>query len=217
MGIKLSYLYEMKIKLCSKCKIEQNIDQFNKNARSKDQLDYWCRSCNIQSTKNWLANNPNKKAEQSKIASQREKTQRNNPETRERILEYSRRYYQQNKEKVIQRTMKYSSDKYRTNPHFKTLSLLRSRILHALKNYKGVKKAAKTVELIGCSIETLKLHLESQFTEGMTWENQGKWHIDHIKPCASFDLTQQDQQKQCFHYTNLQPLWALDNHKKSNK
>lgn len=152
--------------------------------------------------------------EYSKAASEQEKIQRRNSETRDRILDYSRTYYQRNKGKVIRRTAQYLNHKYKTDPHFKILSLLRSRIHHALKNYKGVKKAAKTAELIGCSIETLRLHLQSQFTEGMTWENQGKWHIDHIKPCALFDLTDPDQQKQCFYYINLQPLWGSDNSSK---
>ena len=65
----------------------------------------------------------------------------------------------------------------------------------------------------------LKLHLENQFVDGMNWNNYGKngWHIDHIKPCASFDLTDPKQQKICFHYTNLQPLWAIDNLIKHSK
>ena len=73
------------------------------------------------------------------------------------------------------------------------------------------------MKLCGCSLEKLKQHLESQFTEGMTWDNKGDWHVDHIKPCASFDLTNPEEQKKCFHYTNLQPLWALDNMKKGAK
>jgi len=75
------------------------------------------------------------------------------------------------------------------------------------------------MELIGCSVEVLWSHIESQFTTGMTKENYGVhgWHIDHIIPCDSFDFSDPEQQKQCFHYTNLQPLWAKDNIAKSNK
>lgn len=69
----------------------------------------------------------------------------------------------------------------------------------------------------GCSVDDLILHIESIFLDGMTWDNHGKWHIDHIKPCCAFDLTDPKQQRDCFHYSNLQPLWAVDNLKKSGK
>lgn len=78
----------------------------------------------------------------------------------------------------------------------------------------GTNKSASTLELIGCSPLELRSHLETQFTEGMSWDNYGKWHVDHIKPCCSFDLTDSRQQKECFNYTNLQPLWAEDNLRK---
>ena len=78
-------------------------------------------------------------------------------------------------------------------------------------------KSASTKILIGCSIDFLKQHLESKFQQGMSWKNYGKWHIDHIRPCASFDLSQAREQKKCFHYKNLQPLWARDNILKKNK
>ncbi|MFT4147058.1 MAG: hypothetical protein QM644_21680 [Mobilitalea sp.] len=87
---------------------------------------------------------------------------------------------------------------------------LRVRVNNALKG-KSTGKVAKTMELIGCTVPELMAHLKTQFTEGMTWDNQGDWHIDHIRPCASFDLTNPAQQRQCFHWTNLQPLWASDN------
>lgn len=74
-----------------------------------------------------------------------------------------------------------------------------------------------TIRLTGCSIQDLKHYLELQFQPGMTWDNYGLhgWHIDHIKPCASFDLTDPEQQKECFYFTNLQPLWAKENRMKS--
>jgi len=73
------------------------------------------------------------------------------------------------------------------------------------------------MRLVGCSMEQLRKHLEEQFAAGMSWENYGKWHMDHIKPCASFDLSREAEQHKCFHYTNLQPLWAKDNLRKSAK
>ena len=87
---------------------------------------------------------------------------------------------------------------------------LRNRINLALN---GINKANSTENLLGCSFDAFIKHLELQFKDGMSWDNRGKhgWHIDHIRPCASFDLSDPNQQSQCFHYTNMQPLWAVDN------
>ncbi len=71
--------------------------------------------------------------------------------------------------------------------------------------------------MLGCSFPEFKSWMQSQFLEGMTWDNYGKWHIDHIKPCALFDLSKQSEQELCFNYRNLQPLWAADNYRKSDK
>lgn len=93
---------------------------------------------------------------------------------------------------------------------------IRCRISVALKN--GYKRMmARTHVLLGCSFPELKIHLESLFLPGMTWENRSLWEIDHIRPCASFDLMDPEQQKCCFHHTNLQPLWKKDNRMKSDK
>ena len=81
------------------------------------------------------------------------------------------------------------------------------------------RKVTSVMNLIGCNIDELKEHLESKFVDGMTWENQGfyGWHIDHIIPCYFFHLDNIEEQKKCFNYTNLQPLWAKDNNEKRNK
>ena len=98
----------------------------------------------------------------------------------------------------------------RARPYEKLAATMRSRIHDLLKN--GY-KSAKTEKLLGVTMKELKVYLEKQFTEGMTWENYGfyGWHCDHVRPLASFDLTQPEEQKKAFHYTNLQPLWAKDN------
>jgi len=97
-----------------------------------------------------------------------------------------------------------------TNPQYKITKNMRCRLWHAVKA-QGTDKTARTFELVGCSSTELMQHLEAQFAEGMTWENYGEWHVDHIKPCAAFDLTCPEQQKTCFHFSNLQPLWGPDN------
>ena len=92
---------------------------------------------------------------------------------------------------------------------------LRRRVLLALKR-EGARKQDRTFELTGCSPETLRAHISSQFKPGMSWDNHGEWHIDHIRPCSSFNLLDPEQQRACFHYTNLQPLWAVENLKKGS-
>jgi hypothetical protein len=82
---------------------------------------------------------------------------------------------------------------------------------------RGLWKHGKTVELLGMTFAEFRPYIESLFKDGMSWENHGEWHLDHIKPCASFDLSKEEEQKKCFHYTNLQPLWAKDNLIKGKK
>lgn len=103
---------------------------------------------------------------------------------------------------------KYNALRNKSDPIYKLKNTLRSRIRDVLR---GMVKASKTKDLLGCSMEELKVHLEKQFKPGMTWKNHGKWHIDHIKPCDSFNLSDPIEQRKCFNYLNLQPLWAKEN------
>lgn len=99
---------------------------------------------------------------------------------------------------------------------------LRKRVRDAIKQRKpSCKKFGSTFELLGCSVSEVRLHLEKQFQPGMSWDNYGsgddRWSIDHIIPVIAFDLTDSFQQKACFHYTNLQPLWCLENSRKATR
>lgn len=100
--------------------------------------------------------------------------------------------------------------------HTRLARNLRSRLRLALQAQRA-KKNWNTLTLTGCSPQELVAHLESLFTDGMSWDNYGKWHVDHKEPCASFDLRLLNQQQRCFHYTNLQPLWEVDNLGKAGK
>lgn len=131
---------------------------------------------------------------------------------KEKIKKRSRKWYKENKNKAKTRNYKYTKNKLKTNINLRIKKNLRTRLWFALK--KNI-KSKSTTKLLGCSIEQLKRHLESQFKLGMSWKNYGKWHIDHIKPCALFDLSKSNEQHKCFHYTNLQPLWAKENLSKS--
>jgi hypothetical protein len=104
---------------------------------------------------------------------------------------------------------KWMKKQWRTNTEFKIKNCYRTRIRQAIK--KGF-KSGTTLELLGVeNIEFVRNYIKKKFQKGMSWDNYGEWHIDHIIPCASFDLTKESEQKKCFHYTNLQPLWAKDN------
>ena len=98
-------------------------------------------------------------------------------------------------------------ERYRTDVEYRLRQNIRSRIKDTIKKNKSVP------EYIGCSIEELKAYLESKFQPGMTWDNYGRggWHIDHIRPLSSFNLSDPEQLRLAYHYTNLQPLWAKDN------
>lgn len=128
--------------------------------------------------------------------------------------DYHHNYYMENREEELRKAVARNKKYYNEKPERKIRVLYGCRIRRALN---GKMKSATTNKLLGCSSEYLKRYLEELFSEGMTWENYGEWHIDHIRPCSSFDLTDPEQQRACFHYTNLQPLWAKDNLKKNNK
>jgi len=107
--------------------------------------------------------------------------------------------------------LKYYHAVWKKNPNAKLAINLRNRICKVLH---GIDKSKSTMKLVGCTIDELWQHLEKQFQLGMTKENYGKWHIDHRKACANFNLVDPEQQRACFHWSNLQPLWAIDNLKK---
>lgn len=131
---------------------------------------------------------------------------------------YGKNYREKNKEKLIEDKVIYIRERKKIDPAFKLRENMRGRLNSALR-CQNTSKNQRTMDLVGCTPEFLRSYLESLFTEGMTWDNYGPkgWHVDHILPCASFDLTKEEEQKKCFHYTNLQPLWWFDNLKKSDK
>jgi len=156
----------------------------------------------------------------------REYYKKNKKIINKRKRNYQKLYCLRNKEKILKwakkarmkrrdKFNKYIRDRLKTDINFKLRKTIRARIRLALKNDK---KRSKTLKLLGVNnIITAKKHLEKLFKPRMTWKNHGKWHIDHIIPCSSFDLTKASEQRECFHYTNLQPLWASENLSKGNR
>jgi Uri superfamily endonuclease len=92
---------------------------------------------------------------------------------------------------------------------------LHSLFLRAIRREGSATRVSQ--ELVGCSLSQLIRHLESKFLPGMAWDNRHQWHVDHIKPLCAFDLTDPEQQALAFHYSNLQPLWAVDNMRKGRR
>jgi hypothetical protein len=161
-------------------------------------------------------------------------------ENKEKILKKQKEYYKNNKEKIKNRTKLYvdknrenvnkarrewkkkNKDKIREKNKNNINHLITCRLRKRFSNIirrNNYSKSGKTIELLGCSFNQFKDYFESKFTEGMSWElfMKGEIHIDHIRPCSSFNLYNEEEQKICFHYTNLQPLWKTENLKKGKK
>ena len=205
-------------KFCNKCKLFVEITNFSKNKNTWDGLHCFCFPCKRKEAKIYYDKNS-----ESIILKTTEYVKNNQEQTslyqkeyrklNEEALKLNRNEWKTNNRKILREYKKLYERKRRQDPGYRILSNLRNRLGRAAKG----SKSTTTIDLIGCDITTLQLHLKNLFLPGMTWENYGKWHIDHIIPCSSFDMTKIGEQKKCFHYTNLQPLWAIDNIKKGSK
>ena len=127
----------------------------------------------------------------------------------ERTKEYNKKYRKSNREKIN----KHHKERRLSDPFYKMMCNIRTRTSNAFRD-KGYSKNTKTQEMLGIDWEIAKKHIERLFTKGMNWDNYGEWHIDHIIPLASANTT--EILKELCHYTNLQPLWAIDNLSKSD-
>lgn len=225
------------MKTCSKCGQTKSLDSFYTHPNCKMGVSSICKSCHGKSSRRWqqanrekcvaatrrcCQKNPEKyaalqrrwrKANKEKYSETRLRWRQTN---REKLAASSRLWRQENPGKCAASSRQWQQTKLASDPIFCLIANCRRRVGLALQ---GKSKSAKTLELIGCSVEHLRLWLTQQFQPGMTWENYGLkgWHVDHIKPCKKFDLTDPAQQRQCFNFTNLQPLWAEKNLRKGAK
>ncbi len=227
------------MKKCSKCKTEKTPEQFGKRADQKDGLSYWCRSCvSIRNKDNYSKN-------REQIRKDQKEYEKNNRENRKAITDrhiakdpegykgkrrtYYEGYYEDNKENILDKNAKfkeenpewareynakYARQKRKGDLNFRLAHNLRTRLNSVIT---GRKKSGSAVRDLGCSLDELRIYIASLFESGMSWDNYGKWHIDHIYPLSRVDLSNREEFLKACHYTNLQPLWAIDNIKKSDR
>ena len=199
------------IKYCSsKCRQSQSVEEYNE--RNKEAV----KKRNREYRRKYIQNLSAEELEELKEKKRQDALRRLAAMSPEEKYKKNREKYEKS-DKVRRQKLarKNRKEKYKTDKNFKIKNRLRSRIYNVLKN-QGTTKHAPTLVLLGCTIEELRAHIETQFEPWMTWDNwaHDTWHIDHIKPCASFDLTDPEQQRECFHYTNLRPLEATENMRK---
>lgn len=208
-------------KRCSDCQelFLNTVEFFHKKG---DRLTSKCKECSGIYNRQMYAKHREKRLEQKKEYGSRIDIKQNKAayskkyysENREHLLKKQSEYEAKNKDRFRDKRSKYMIKRYHENPQLKIKMNLSRRLRGLL--YKNGKQ---TIDFIGCTIEQLVKHLESLWKPGMSWSNYGRggWHVDHILPCKSFDLTDHEQQKSCFNYKNLQPLWEFENLSKGSK
>lgn len=206
----------MENKKCSTCNINKPLSEYHRWKYGPDGYRRVCKECRKLETKKYYELHGDKiRASNTKYRIEnpdkvKEVKQRIYERDKERILKVNKLYRENNRDKRNE----YVRNRKKNDPIFKLKHTMNNRLLLFLK-VKSITKKNKTFEIVGCTPEKLKSHLESQFVNGMSWDNMGQWHIDHIIPLSSVN-TEEEILKLC-HYSNLQPLWAIDNMKKGSK
>jgi len=223
----------MEIKICSKCKIEKSVTLFSKDKSRKDGLKLHCKDCRKIESKIYREKNPEKRKETIKkyyennkelISQKQKKFKSENYEKWKKIkldsfhknkIKNADKIKQRNKLRQDKKTI-YQRNKIKTDILYKISTICRSRVSKLLKRT-NTNKNNSTYKMLGCTPLQLKEHLESKFTDNMSWDNYGfyGWHIDHIIPLSS--AKNEEELKRLCHYTNLQPLWCTDNLSKGSK
>jgi hypothetical protein len=241
------YICSMETKVCTKCGIEKELKDFHLHSKNKDGHTNQCRVCNnlVKKLSGSKKRASEKYAEQNKEILKEKNKQRysknkDNPEykekrskqyqknkdhytqykqnwyknNKERLTLINREYYQINREEIIKKGVEYRNTRRNNDDFFKMIDVIRCTVKRHIKN-----KSMSTESILGCTYEKFVTHIESQFTEGMNWSNHGKginkWNYDHIIPISS--AKSEEELYNLNYYTNFQPMWEIDNLKKSNK
>lgn len=212
-------------KRCCACKQVKPIEQFALCKTNADWHATSCKPCAVERSRQWRNKNPERARAHSYAQFQKERVK-----PKGERFKYNRAWYLRNKEKAHAATRKWGAanleKKRRGNlislrkrlandPAFALLFKIRTRVRLILK---GLRKSASTERLLGCTAAECRKYLEMHFEPWMSWDNygrgEGRWEIDHVVPVSAFDLSDPDQQKLCFHYTNLRPLCSKKNREK---
>lgn len=139
-------------------------------------------------------------------------------ENRAKLRNYHKKWRDENREQLRRHQREWTKNRYNTDPMYRLNNNIRYGVWASLKE-RGIVKGGHTFEMLGYTQDQLKSRLESQFTEGMTWENYGEWHVDHKRPISSFDFhSHKDPEfQQCWALDNLQPMWGEENWSKGSK
>lgn len=206
----------MSAKRCCTCKLEKDVSLFGKSTGQKDGLRKRCKECNNKGNAEYRARHPEASAAASANWAKR------NPE---KVKEKQRRFVDRKGANYSAEVMaKWRSEnpdrhkendlRYRSLPHVRVHRTIRERLRNILRG-----KSKGTFDHFDFTRDQLIRHLEQQFTNGMSWDNFGDWHIDHITPLSSFDISSEDDPnlKSAWCLSNLRPLWAEENLRKHAK
>jgi hypothetical protein len=180
------------MKTCSRCKENKDVSLFGKKSS-------WCKSCKCEYAKEYRLNN-------------QELVRERNREWYEVKGRQHRKEYRQ---KRLEEERRYENERYHNDPNFRMRKILRTRLI---KTIKGIKTSKSLMSYVDVDILTFVKWIEYQWHDNMSWDNYGSlWEVDHVIPCSSYDLTIEDNKKECFHWSNMRPLLKTQNMSKSNK
>lgn len=212
------------MKKCSKCKLSKLLREFNKDGAKKDGLRSYCRECQNEYNQKKETKEYKKQWYQAYKEEIKESQKQWCSDNKEKVQQYYKQWYKENEKgakeykKQWHQTYKdeinlHAQKRYENDLQYKLALNLRTRINQAIKIKQ---RGGSAVRDLGCSITEFQQFIAQKFQLNMSWENYGAWHLDHIIPLASFDLTDRLQFLKACHYTNYQPLWAKDNLKKKD-
>ena len=200
------------MKTCSKCKIEKELSDFYKKKASKDGFRSECKECNNIASKKYKINYYHRNKDKISKEKNKDYIKKYRELNKNHIRIINKRYRELNKDKLNILRKEYRYNKFLNDAIYKLQHSIRSLISQSFVKYS---KNSKTQQILGCTFEEFKLYIESQFLDGMSWDNHGEWHLDHKIPISWADT--EEKVYELNHYLNFQPLWAFDNLSKGNK